>query len=639
MSLEDVKNELYRKGSNIERRKHAGSQFDPMIAQRDSAQAFQAREKWNKSEEKLEPYQKKAIKIAAAISGILVILAGVYWLVITRARSAFSEERVTVEILGPARVDSNQLVEYAIRYKNENRVSLKNIEISLNYTENFQPEENAEMIRLNANNSKIQIKEIAPRSGGSIKVQGKFFAPENYTIALKSTVRYVPSNFNSTFEKKNNVNVEIKSSPITIDIDAPLEASDGNKIEYVVDYKNISARDFGNMRMEAEYPGGFTFISAEPRPSEGNNFWYLGNLGENENGQIRIQGELYGTKNEAKNIKLFLRSVEESGNQVSYGEREKLTRIVTSPLTIRQIVNGSEAVNVNAGDRLQYALSFRNDGQIGLRNVIVTCEIKGTVLDFAGLRVGNTSYESQNGIITWKAVDFPQLNNLQPGKEGVVEFSIPIKSDIPLASQRDKNFEIISIARIDSPDIPTPVGSNKIISSSKVTLKVNSDVVLETKGYYDDWRIKNFGAVPPRIGQETSYALHWLITNKFNDISGVELESSLPTGVKWTGEVYPENEKISFNERTNMIKWEVGEVASGTGVLSPKREVSFQVSIAPEINSLGQIVTLLNPAKLIAEDDFTGNKIRLESEGKNTKLKEDSSLTLKDYVVAGAIVE
>lgn len=639
MSLEDIKNELYRKGSNIEGRKHEKSQFNPASLHQEGAQDFREDKKWGKVEEKLEPYQKKGIRIAVIAVGILVIVAGAYWFITARARSAFSEERVSVEIIGPTKVDSNQLVEYAIKYKNENRVSLKNVEVTLNYTENFQPENNEDIVRLNANNSKIQLGEIKPRTGGAVKMKGKFFAPENYTIALKLTMQYAPANFNSIFEKKNNTNVEIKSSPIAIEVDAPLEAADGNKIDYLINYKNITGRNFSNMRLEAEYPAGFTFISAEPKPSEGDNFWYLGTLDENETGQIIVHGELYGTKNESKVIKLSLRSAEDSGNMVSYGEREKLTRIVAPPLSIRQVVNGSDNANVNLGEKLDYVLNFRNDGLIGLRDVVIICEIKGAILDFAGLRVGDTSYESKDGIITWKAVDFPQLNNLQPGSEGSVSFSVPVLKEIPLGNDNDKNFIITSTARIDSPDIPTPVGSNKIISSNKISLKLNSKVVLETKGYHDDRRIENFGPIPPQVGKETSYTMYWLVTNYFNDISKVELESSLPTGVKWKGKIYPENEKISFNERTNKIKWEVGDVPNGVGVLSPKKEVVFQVSIVPEINKLGQPIELLNPAVLTAEDDFTGNKISLENDGKTTKLNEDTSLGINDAAVVAAIAE
>lgn len=639
MSLEDIKNELYRKGSNIEDRKHEGSQFNPAAVHQDGLQDFQENKKWGKVEERLEPYQKKGIKIAAITIGVFAVIAGVYWIVTARARSAFSEERVSIEIIGPDKVDSNQLVEYAIKYKNENRVSIKNVEVTLNYTENFQPEDSEGVVRLNANNSKIQLGEIKPRSGGSVKIKGKFFAPENYTIVLKSAAQYAPSNFNSTFEKKNNKNIEIKSSPIAIEVDAPLEAADGNNIEYLISYKNISTRYFSNMRLEAEYPAGFVFVSAEPKPSEGDNSWYLGNLGESETGQISVRGELYGIRNESKVIKLSLKSVEESGNMLSYGEREKLTRIITSPLSIRQIVNNSDKTNINTGENLKYVLSFRNDGSIGLRNVIVSCEIKGKILDFSALRVGDTSYASENGVITWKAVDFPQLNNLQPGGEGTVSFSIPVLKDIPLGSDYEKNFIVTSTARIDSPDIPTPVGSNKVISTSKLALKLNSNVVLETRGYHDDRHIENFGPIPPQVGKETSYTMYWLVTNYFNDISNVELESSLPTGVRWKGKVYPEGENISFNERTNKIKWDIGKVPNGTGVLGPKKEVSFQVSIVPEINSLGQIVELLKPSFLTAKDDFTGNEIRLENEGKNTKLKEDSSLGLKDVTVVAATAE
>lgn len=640
MPLDEIKNEFYRKDSDIEKRIHEESEFDPESAHQAGGEKFQEQKEWKKEEKKLTPYQKKAIKIVLITIGVCVVFAFSLWGIIKLKKTAFLENRVAVEFSGPEKVDSVQIVEYAIKYKNDNRVSLKNVEIFLNYAENFQPENSDGLEKMNASNSKITIGEIKPRSSGEFKLRGRFFAPEDYTLLLKSSFQYVPSNFNSVFRVEKNVNVEIKSSPISIEIDAPLEAASGNSIEYVIGYKNVNARQFENMRLEVEYPGGFTFTSAEPKPTEGNNFWYLGNLDEDTKGQIVIQGELTGEKNEAKVLKVYLKSTEEGGTLVSYGEREKLTRIVTSPLSIRQSVVGLTGTNVSTGGKLEYQLAFKNEGNIGLRNAIVTCEIKGAILDFSKIRVGETAYESKEGVITWKAVDSPQLANLQPKAEGTVSFSIPIFKEIPLGSERDKDFIITSVAKIDSPDIPTPVGANKIISSNKLVLKLNTDVALETMGYYDDPNIKNFGPIPPQVGAETSYVLYWLITNRYNYISDVLVESSLPTGVKWTGKTYPDGENISFNSRTNKIEWKIGNIKNGTGILSSKKEVRFQVSIIPEINSLGKMVPLLNPPVLTAKDVFTSENIKIESvNGKNTKLEEDKTLTRDDYQVVEAFEE
>ncbi len=189
------------------------------------------------------------------------------------------------------------------------------------------------------------------------------------------------------------------------------------------------------------------------------------------------------------------------------------------------------------------------------------------------------------------------------------------------------------MAKIDSPDVPTPIGSNKIIASNSLFFKLNSKVILETMGYYIDSNIANSGPVPPQVGKETSYTIHWLITNISNDVSDARVVSSLPTGVKWTGKIYPDKEKITYNERTNQIIWEIGKIESATGILKPKREVAFQVSIIPETNQLGKPITLVNSSTLTAKDLYTSENLKSEIKEKNTNLKEDTTISGGGYNV------
>ncbi|GBE16628.1 hypothetical protein BMS3Abin15_00450 [bacterium BMS3Abin15] len=623
MPLKDIKKELYDPDSEIEKREHEASQFDPVISAESESDEFQEKGEWIKPKKGLSASQEKAIKVGLAIVGAVAVLALIIWGVIKIKNSAFDESRVTLKIEGIEKVDSTRLVEYKIVYKNDNRTALEDAEIFLNYSENFQPEDNVNLEYVNSGNSKIYLGKIESRSEKEVGLKGKFYAPEGYVVYLKATLQYRPSNFNSVFVTESKKSINVKSSPILLEIDAPLEAADGNDIEYLVDYENISSRYFNNLRLEVEYPEGFDFSSGDPQPSEGESVWYLGNLNAGDKGQIKIRGSIAGSENEAKVVKLKLGALDDNSNFVTYGEREKLTRIITSPLSISQTVNGLTSLNVRTGDELKYKLIYRNGGVIGLKDVIITAKIESSILDLSKIRGG--SYNDSNSTITWKAVDIPQLANLQPGDGGSVDFSVPVLGKIPTESDRDKNFTIVSVAKIDSPDIPTSIGSNKIIGSNKLEIKLNSTVILDTEVRYGGSSIENSGPVPPEVGKETTYTIRWSVTNVHNDISGAKVTSSLPTGVEFTGEISPdsEEERISFNERTNQIIWDVGNLDNGIGVIGPKKEVSFQVSVTPQASQVGKGLVLLNSSTIIAEDLFTSDTIKSEIKEKSNKISDD----------------
>lgn len=635
MSLEELNKELYDPDSEseLEKRVHGENRFNPEFSHGANSEEFQKKEEWIKEKRGLSDSQKKAIKITLWAIGAIALLGIILVVVFEIKQSAFSEEKVLVNIEGPSVIDSTQLVQYVIHYKNDNRVDLKDASILLNHSENFQPESATNLQTVNAGNSKIHIGTIKSRSQGEIILKGRFYAPKDYVVYLRSRLDYTPSNFNSMFQVQSQIGVNVKTSPIFLEVTAPLEAASGNDVEYLIDYKNQSSRSFSDVRIKVEYPDRFQFTSGNPRPSEGNNFWYIGNLGPDEGGKIKVLGTTQGSRNEGKIVKAYIGSPGDDGQFVVYTQNEKMTKIVASPLSITQSVNGLKNLTANAGEILNYSLNYRNEGEIGLRDIIIVLEVKTSILDFSRLKLGKGSYDSAKGTITWKASDFPQLSNLAPGQGGEIQFSVPMLDRIPVKSENDKDFSVITVAKIDSPDIPTPVQSNKIIASNTLELKLNSKVVLETSGYYYDAVIANFGPIPPQVGKETSYVIHWQITNVSNDIGDVKVVSSLPTGIKWMGKIYPEDVKITYNERTNQIVWEVGKIKNGAGILEPKKEISFQISVVPQVNQKEQAIRLLNSSFLESKDLFTGEQLKYETKEKTTMLPEDPQVSGKYQVM------
>jgi hypothetical protein len=98
----------------------------------------------------------------------------------------------------------------------------------------------------------------------------------------------------------------------------------------------------------------------------------------------------------------------------------------------------------------------------------------------------------------------------------------------------------------------------------------------------------------------------------------------LPTWVKWKDVTVPNNERISFNKRINEVVWDIGKIENAAGVLSDPREVSFKVGIVPEVNQIGEAVTLVKETTLTAKDDFTNSLIEKSLLIQSNMLKNES---------------
>jgi hypothetical protein len=367
--------------------------------------------------------------------------------------------------------------------------------------------------------------------------------------------------------------------------------------------------------------------SAEPLASEKDSYWYIGNLENNQGGKIVIKGRLSGNNNASKAVIAQIGQAGSDGNFIVFSKQEANTQIVSPVLAISQTLDGRDGSDkvIRAGDVLKYTISYQNTGDVGLRDAIVTAEVKGKILDFSRLETNKGSYSSETGIITWKASDVPSLANIAAQGVGKISFSVPVKSIIPVENNLDKNFIVSSIAKIDSPDIPTPLDSNKVIGSNKLELRLASKVLFDTRAYYNDANMKNSGPIPMESGTETTFTVHWAVTNISNDLSETKIVSTLPSGVRWIGTVYPAEakEKISYDERTNQVVWDAGTVSAGVGIISAPQEIEFQVGVTPQTNQIGQALTLVNKSTLTAKDSFANINITADSVAKNTQLSED----------------
>ena len=303
--------------------------------------------------------------------------------------------------------------------------------------------------------------------------------------------------------------------------------------------------------------------------------------------------------------------------------------MVAAPLSVVQTVNGKSDVAVYPGSQLQYTLKYVNNGSIGLRDVIVTLDLDPINLDLRTIKLGGRgTFDATRNVIVWKASDVPSLLLLEPGAGGEVSFNVGVRKDIGTSGTAGKNLFVRTIARIDSPDIPL---ENKIASSNTLDASINSLVFFAVNGYFADAAIPNTGPMPPKVGQTTTYTMRFGVTNYLNDIGQLKVSVSLPSGVKFLGKKSDDDESVVFNDRSNLLVWNIGSMPGGKKSV---RTMAFQVSITPAPNEINQSPSLIRSAVLEGTDLFTKVPIRIDAGGKTTALREDTSLSGSDFIVS-----
>ena len=565
--------------------------------------------------------------IGVAIIGIIL-----FFLWGRLAFRSFDKSRLAVEITALKTIESGEKISISVSYINKNRVALKDVKLSLEYPgdslplgENFS-EPTHSFVKT------VDLGIIEAEEKGKLEFPVIVFGAAGETKEIKAKFVYMPENFASTFENEYIQNILIEKIPISLGWQMPEEIVSGQNFEAKLTITNSSANDFYNARINIEYPADFIFENSDPLPSKDKNAWDFKKLDARAEKTIIIKGKIFGNSKEIKpfNSKLgIIREVRGTKEFVLYDEFRKAVTITTSPLFISQTVKDAPDNIVDAGKTLNFAISYKNTTNVGIEKVEISVELEGEALDFAHLKIERGSFDSFQKMISWKAGEISELAVLSPNEEGAVKFSIPVKKALPIKTFSDKNFLIKSVARINSLNVPISLAGTSIKGENSLIFKVNGRIDLWQKGYYFESPISNYGPIPPKVGEKTTYNIIWQIANSSNDIEDVKVESYIPAYVSWEGQIEPNGANIFYDHETRKITWNIGKLPAQTGILYPLKQVAFQIGLVPSLNHMGKVLDLIGEANISGKDAFTGKQLQNFSPVIMTDLPDDPFVGLQ----------
>jgi len=632
MSLDNLEKDIYRPGYENDRRLR--TEFDPDDTRESSADAVRFDgSRWDGKPETpktfLDRLESAFRKYWLAGLGVAVVLLVVVNFSLIRS-VFFSHDRVGIEILGPTEVASGEVVSYRVAWRNMNTLGASDAELTVSLPDSFRLG-SSEGFSVDGGVMRIRLGDLPPHGSGEYRFTGTFYGSKGELSYLHGELGFSLIGISDPFGSESRIGVTVASSPLFLDTIVPLEAASGNEVEYVVNYRNDGDIPYSNVRVVTEYPTGFRFGTAVPGQTEGDNIWRLGTVPPGVAGEIRIRGTLGGERDEAKPFRASVGVLQGDGTFAVYETKERSTRMVGSPIALRQQVNERNDLAAKPGDLLKYVVSYENRGDIGLRDAIVSVEIDPNLLNITGLSIEQGGfYDPVRRAIVWNASVMPDLSRIEPGNGGSVRFSVPLRTDLPTASEGGKHLSVKTIAKMDSPDIPFVISSNKTVASNLLEVRVGSVIEFGVVGFHTDTVIPNSGPIPPKVGQETTYMLRFRAVNYLNDLSDAFVTILLPPGVRYTGAYVPESEPIVYNERAGSLIWNIGSMFGGG---RSAKELSVQVGVTPGPDKVGETLTLLEQATFEAKDTFTDEMIRASLEEKTTALREDGGLPFKGGIV------
>ncbi|MDI6820554.1 MAG: hypothetical protein QMD65_00020 [Patescibacteria group bacterium] len=635
MSLDNLEKELYRKNSDIVKRrsvskKNASKSDDSSDQKEEVAQvweelknesSFREEEPISESQKAKKGIFKKAVIIVAALS-ILIVVSAV--IILFSGGNRNNGSNINLSIIVPSEVNRGVPFEVTVDVVNRFDTLITGAVLSFNL-----PPGIAHLTALGGPSPTVE-ETIGDIGAGSLAKRTFKFLPvgeENSSLKINAKFIYT-SGGRARFEANEAKTVLIRGSGIKLEVKKPEFLLQGSTFEFEVSYKNTSDFSFPEVVLETRYPTSFKFISASLRPDSLNNYWRLGALESGSTGKLQVKGTFEGGSDIRLSIPVIIYA-RFSGQDYKLAEDVINLEVAPSPINLQILVNRQQDYIARIGDSLTYNIQYQNNSGIALADLIVKATPVGELFDFSSINT-NGAIDYAAGSITWNASQIDAFKLLSPGASGEVSFNISLKQQFPIRRMNDKNFYVRLNIEIDSPSVPYYLSAAKTKSSVSLETKVAGLVFFDAQAFYRDAPsgIVNSGKIPFQANKSTDITVHWVIKNYSTDIKNVSVKSALKPGVEWTGVVKSNiDSKPTYNNRTGEVIWNIEKkISATTGVINDPVEAVFQIRVTPSVVNVGQAMFLLAESVFKAVDDFTGLEISRSDTAIDSTLPDDRTL-------------
>jgi uncharacterized repeat protein (TIGR01451 family) len=546
------------------------------------------------------------------LTGIFVLaLIGGLGMVAQRyvpGRTLNEQSDITLTITAPEKAAIGQRVTYSIAYKPQAE-GIQKARLQLTYPKGF------EFISANPKPSDEkkglwEWEALQQKETQTVTVTGKLFGDEGQAQSLRTFFEYQPKNFNSTFQKVASAETVTSLSPLSLSVEGLEKPIQGKTTEYTVVLTNITEEPLKGLLLVA--PKGDTQVTwlkdktaglpKDATPIETSRGLVLPEVPPSA--QWRIVYSVTTPQQALPTATPLLLGwqvlKENAETSFTIAHTEKSVTTERNDLQLQLLVNGAtETTLAKPGDTLTFSVFYKNNGTQSIQNLEITAALDApsadgkSLFDWANLVETSDATVTgkqinptvRRGNIVWTKKEIPELQLLTPGKEGIINFQLPIKQD-PKTLDAFEDFK----AQVQLTAVGTIAKKTEQVSLSPLTIFFNSDTAFSSD-------IKSHDA--------SAYTVTMKIDNSWHGLKNIRAKTKLFGTIEWQGTETTPPGTLSYDAKTGSLQWDIPEMPVEASVLST--DFKFKLtSVNPTQTALTDKILFT------ATDVITGKQIVLE---------------------------
>jgi hypothetical protein len=567
-------------------------------------------------EEVKKPKRRYRLYILAVSMLIFFFGAGLSTIYLYLGGNEISSDNISLSVDGPLNVGGGEVLNFSVEISNQNTVPMESATLIVKYPQGTRSVGDAPRTIFE---QRIPVAEITPGAVENIPLQVVVFGEEQAEQQITATIEYRVSGSNSVFFKEAEpYEFSISSSPIVLRVKSVEKVSSGQMVNIELTVVSNASTPQRDLLISASYPNSFRFESSQPSPVFGNTVWSIDELLPEQEVSIKLRGVVTGFSDESLRINFDLGPAQSNdpfivGSLLAEAEADF---IVESPfIEVTTKVDGDETSNVvlEEGKNSRVELEITNTLNSTVYDLLVEVVPGGNVLNERSIQGTNGFYDSNSGTIKWEVANNNSFESVGPGESRLLNFTVSPSGVQPTAS-----YDLV--INVYARRVAEPNAADQLVGTALIEAKYDSTIFLGSQagrgGVFTP-----LGAIPPVVGETTSYTVTLVAEAGVNDLTDAVVETRLPIYVDWRDSIQGEGE-LTFNTVSQQLEWDAGSIPSGT-----RKEVTFQVSITPSSSQVGSTPVLLQSQTLRATDRFTGTRLQAQADPVYTELSTEAGFS------------
>lgn len=219
----------------------------------------------------------------------LMALGAVYFSILNRGAS-FSQKKILINAIGPGSITSGENGKIKVEITNNNNVSIEEAYLTMTYDSG----ENV-LGDTNLTNKTVNVGTILANSVSFSELDFSVFGGEGTSKDLEPVLHYKLANSKAEFTKNIlPLAITLKSSPVTINVEALKEIHKGYVLSFKISVKNNTETEIKNLLVTARNPHSFVYASSSLPTLNDNPSWKIDILKPKEVKTIEMLGQMTG---------------------------------------------------------------------------------------------------------------------------------------------------------------------------------------------------------------------------------------------------------------------------------------------------------------------------------------------------------